>query len=107
MNNYDNPKSLRLVPKIATPSTISAGAAGWVANDWSAVCGTDGNRIHIFIATCVSDQYLGARATGETATPRVIAKYATLLTKVNGAGSIDLYRNAANDVVYTFVGYFE
>jgi hypothetical protein len=101
-------------PKLAwhmaagTVAGVSAGAAGYVNTDVSAITGTNTNRIWVIACQATASAYSGARAHGETLDNRsVINLTNTCFSKVDSNGHMDLYRNAAADVNYRFVGFFE
>ncbi len=86
--------------------TIAAGAAGYVDTDASALIGIDDTKIYIIQAICAAAQLLGARKAGEVIDPKLTNTFAVFLCNAN-AGHFDLYRNAANDVLYKINGYIK
>lgn len=86
--------------------TISAGAAGYVDTDASALIGIDNTKIWIVQAICATAQLLGARKTGDASDPKMTNTFGLFFCNGN-AGHLDLYRNATTDVAYKINGYIK
>lgn len=82
---------------------VSAGGAGWIDSDCSAIVGTDSTKIWVVWCQTGGAHDKGVRRHGSTAAPiQTLDK--TTLVQCDSSGHIDLYRNAAADAFYVFMG---
>lgn len=107
MNNYYNPNKIKFVPVATITIQVNAGGAEYRDTDASATMGTDTSRLWLIYAYTSTKNDMGARPHGSTVDSKVNAIYATFLSRVDGSGHIDLYRNAAGNAFYFPIGYFE
>lgn len=108
-SNLSNPARVRFVPHdVGSGIVVNAGAAGWIDTDVSAQTGTDIHKVWLIHAFEGAEGAVGARQTGSVVDNFVTASKSTaLMAHCDSAGHMDLYRNAASNVNYKFVGYLE
>ena len=98
------PSKITYTPIDSANFVVAAGGAGWIDTDVSATTGTNPDTVWLVHILCNGDA-AGVRAHGETKAPLVTVGSTTLqLTKVDSSGHADLYRNAAVQSTYTFIG---
>lgn len=107
MGRLYNPKLLSLTQINTAQFDVIGGAAGWIDTDVSATTGIDPNRVWIIGINVAASQMAGARDHGSALESRYqINLSGFTLSKVNSAGHMDLYREAA-DAHYYIMGHLE
>lgn len=108
-NNFRNPRLP--IWKTITPIRygVGLGAAGWVDTDLSGTAvGTNVNKL--WMVECVSNGVavsMGVRTHGSTGDDKISTLNFSTFVRVDSSGHVDMYRNAAVQIDYVFVGYFE
>jgi len=106
--NIFAPPQIRFVPINTATFDIVAGVAGYIDTDVSATTGVDTRRAWLVAIICGAALTAAARAHGTAESPAVtVNNSVTVLSHVDSAGHMDLYRNAGGDLHYWILGYLD